>query len=1056
MEHLVANSGLQFITQEIELSPMEGYLFPETNRQLRYTFFDSTFRDPVLDTEETVFDYCIRRDDKCIRLQELLKSDSALVCNADGNYAIEKDGLPEVRADLNANLFDCITKDVYTISNLSSYKLKLSNDSQERVDAFRLLLDKWLPMPMFCQDFDGGTNAAFPMSWCRLKMNIVSEDKKCGVLRLRLVWAFDTSLGDDFSVERPVFFESESDSKVYTLCNRAGSLFKFFFTSRSDGAGCVCSNATEYLSRLCGIDLSAENLPERFKFVGYYIYLVNLLRLKTSFEVTLYRKDCTFDIPVDMVLDIGNSRTCGTLFENGSFSSGKMLELRNLSRPWITDNRSFDMRLVFRKADFGNDIITEDESLFAWKSFVRVGQEAKDLIYNAYRYDGLSQKTTDYSSPKRYLWDNKPFSGKWEFLVSNDDPLNVRQTDSVYISGLSKLFGSDGSYTGASQPSFGQDCKYSRSSLMTFVFIEIFQQAMMQINSVKFRNASGNIDCRRVLRNVIITAPTAMPLVEQQKLRQCAVDAYNALMTLYAELTPIRIVPSPLELAVKDDSGNLTAHSWTYDEATASQFVYLYAEIAQKYNGEAKLIIEAKGKKRTDLADTGYDQKALTIGSIDIGAGTTDLMICAYENMSEDQAKLKPVPLFWDSFYLAGDDIIKNIILRIIIEGNADDDSKVGSIRSVLLNRMLMKSDAELRSLKSANKKYAFRKLMDDILNASDKAQRRERIVSYVDNLIKDFFGTDSGNMDLEDRRCRSDFNTQVSVPIAQKLLDLLHSERPSRVYSFNELFDANRPGEHLLQHFEDHFGFSLEEIQWRYSPDEVAAQVRSTMEPLMKQLSIVLSSFGVDVLILAGRPSSLPPIAELFLKYYPVSPDRVISLNNYNVGSWYPFANPEGYFYDQKSVVAVGAMVGYLASTSGFRGITLDFSELISKMTSTANYIGKYDPDRFEVRNSVLTPRKGSVSLTVDSFPYYLGCKQLDASFYQARPLYAIYNHSGKTPLSLQIERSYSENKEQVKLNDVYDTDGNSVRLSEVELVQQSVSDDCFWMDNGAFKFLK
>ena len=79
------------------------------------------------------------------------------------------------------------------------------------------------------------------------------------------------------------------------------------------------------------------------------------------------------DIYVDLVLDIGNSRTCGILFEEGEFTKGKMLELRDLSSPWIFyENKTFDMRVVFRKADFGNDIVL-DEEMFQWKSFVRKG-----------------------------------------------------------------------------------------------------------------------------------------------------------------------------------------------------------------------------------------------------------------------------------------------------------------------------------------------------------------------------------------------------------------------------------------------------------------------------------------------------------------------------------------------------------------------------------------------------------------------------------------------------------------------------------------------------------
>lgn len=138
-------------------------------------------------------------------------------------------------------------------------------------------------------------------------------------------------------------------------------------------------------------------------------------------------------MPVDLVLDIGNSRTCGVLFEEGDFTKSKMLELRNLSKPWISyENKSFDMRIAFRKADFGNDIVL-DEDIFQWKSFIRIGEEARQLVYQSLEEEGVSEKTTNYSSPKRYLWDHKEYEGQWENLITNEDPFNVLLSNEISV-----------------------------------------------------------------------------------------------------------------------------------------------------------------------------------------------------------------------------------------------------------------------------------------------------------------------------------------------------------------------------------------------------------------------------------------------------------------------------------------------------------------------------------------------------------------------------------------------------------------------------------------------
>ena len=76
--------------------------------------------------------------------------------------------------------------------------------------------------------------------------------------------------------------------------------------------------------------------------------------------------------------------------------------------------------------------------------------------------------------------------------------------------------------------------------------------------------------------------------------------------------------------------------------------------------------------------------------------------------------------------------------------------------------------------------------------------------------------------------------------------------------------------------------------------------------------------------LLLTGKPSSFKKVRELFVKNLPVSPDRIISLNKYRVGRWYPFSDDIGYFSDTKTIVSVGALIALMSERleklSGFR----------------------------------------------------------------------------------------------------------------------------------------
>ncbi len=323
---------------------------------------------------------------------------------------------------------------------------------------------------------------------------------------------------------------------------------------------------------------------------------------------------------------------------------------------------------------------------------------------------------------------------------------------------------------------------------------------------------------------------------------------------------------------------------------------------------------------------------------------------------------------------------------------------------------------------------------------------------------MDDFFAKDKNTQSARHRKLRAEFNTQISVPIAQKMMDLLRNKNPYKAYSFDEIFNKYVPSEYLLSHFENHFGFSFTELLWTFDPAKISSLIQSVMEPLLKQISIIIDAFNCDVLILAGRPTSLDAITSLFLKFFPISPDKLVCLNNTGIGHWYPFENdPCG----QKAVVAVGALVAHLASRYGFKGLSLDLSEMKWNMKSTANYIGEYDSGK--VKRSVLTPKIDNAIIEISNLktPTYIGCKQYDAITYQARPIYVIKRTDPKsdaflkykTPLKIELTRDY-ENKEVIKIVSITDANGVSVNSKLLEIRPQSIVDDGFsWLDKGGFE---
>ena len=62
----------------------------------------------------------------------------------------------------------------------------------------------------------------------------------------------------------------------------------------------------------------------------------------------------------------------------------------------------------------------------------------------------------------------------------------------------------------------------------------------------------------------------------------------------------------------------------SWDEATCTQLVYLYNEITEKFQGDARHFFALMGRKR------GADAPSLRIANVDIGGGTIDLSITTF------------------------------------------------------------------------------------------------------------------------------------------------------------------------------------------------------------------------------------------------------------------------------------------------------------------------------------------------------------------------------------------------------------------------------------------
>ena len=247
--------------------------------------------------------------------------------------------------------------------------------------------------------------------------------------------------------------------------------------------------------------------------------------------------------------------------------------------------------------------------------------------------------------------------------------------------------------------------------------------------------------------------------------------------------------------------------------------------------------------------------------------------------------------------------------------------------------------------------------------------------------------------------------------------------------------------------------------------------------------------SYACDIVLLSGRPASLPAIRDIFLKYYSVSPNRLIVLNDYYVGDWYPFGENTGYIKNAKTIVAMGGVIGHYASElSNLNKFIINLDLLKENLKSTVNFIeASREGQPIEY---FITPDQNRGDLTVSSIPETLNVRQIGMDSYPCRALYsidfnrhkmadkirkkAILGNEGcptdakvmglvneaidalkkRMPFKMTIERD-NEDKENLSISAITDKDGNDIMDGNLEIHIQSLGvDEQYWLDSGAFDF--
>jgi hypothetical protein len=929
---------------------------------------------------------------------------------------------------------DSINAEAYTIYGLlepsrirREFIREVPEDEVYRIrgrEALDICLGHWIPLPYF--RIRHNTRDPFhhgPEHWCRamLERLPLEEDGFTHALTL----AFDTTEADYESgdyVQPHLVDASDNGSERFKCVIEKRQAPKFFTSS-------LLNDWMFNLYWLPGVSRSSANY--RLRHLGVYHVFIQLLKEAEALpEVGLLSG--ANRIEVGLTLDIGNSRTCGLICEKSrpydsapfDFTLARKLRIRNLSSPQQVCDDPFEMQVAFAEERFGNEASEEAGSVFSWPSLLRVGPEAIALtsIFESADYQATM------SSPKRYLWDRNAVKVPW-IKVDRDGRLGYHTDVDVRKSamyGIAQYMTSEGRVIGPKDRDRwfpATESRYSRSSLMTMAIYEILLHAISQINDPDFRRDMGNSTFRRVLKDVVITCPTAMTIQEQYQLRKAAGDAIYLLERSAGNKLNVNEIKVHPDLPNIDPDSSLE-NPWKVDEATCSQLAYLYGELVHKFHGNKDLFFKIWGKDRSKVGS--QPQRSVNIASIDIGGGTTDLMICNYQNdITSELPVVQPDPLFWEGFNIAGDDIVRRIIELLLLP--------------------------------------------------AIETELKERGGSQIGNTLSQLFGQNSGGQTAQQKIYRRQFANQVAAPFAYVALDhIISNGSLNEEIQIGEIFKQYpRPKNGLIEYINKTIArntgileFDLESLRVQLNNAQINQGVRDIMTEVINQLGHLIAQFDCDLILLSGRPSRLPVIREVLLESLLFSPDKIVCLGDYRFGQWYPFANSGGYVKDPKSTVCVGALVAYLNDCGRLPGMRFELSKLHG-IASTATFIGVMDSakERINEDDVLVGPERNGGEFRFFGEPVVIGFRQLQIPDWIASPLYVfdfldeeskskVYAEGNRYPFKVTVRRQ-GITGEFLDLKDftVIDAAGRMIENRRFEFaLRTTIKHQLHWRDSGSF----
>ncbi|MBX3230050.1 MAG: virulence factor SrfB [Labilithrix sp.] len=718
-------------------------------------------------------------------------------------------------------------------------------------------------------------------------------------------------------------------------------------------------------------------------------------------KIRFSRLEASQPIPVSLVLDLGNSRSTALLVEGrGEGVFGVPLEMRSLGNPLATSQEAFDSRITFLPSPWDKTVfpVATGES-FQWPSVARMGREALDrALETPHRYQ------CTLSGPKRYLWDDRLTDERWFFAtkIGQVAPGQGGEHRPVFGKILKYLpEESGGTFLREDGPQTPADPRYAPRAMMMFALVEILCQAYAQINGAEYRMYQGKEGNPRVLKHLVLTYPSAMREEERR--------VYDVLVR-NAVLLACHVLNIRPELRPNYNPQTQQFDPFLFvDEALAAQMVFVYQEVQGTFSGSMEELVSVYG----------HETKTLRVASVDIGGGTTDVMVAEYEDkLPGTGTSLSIKKLFQDGVSIAGDEVCRAIVEDVVFP---------------------------------------------QILHQLPTQQAKSRLLHL--------FGEGDAGHGSAWRTLRARLVPYLWMPLARCYWSVaegfqLPNHTPDRHYMVSTIFEtfglpAASPailgeGDKFLEHeVEGWPGF--QNLFFRFDALEVERAIERVLREPLRRYADILAQFDVDLLVLAGRTSAIPCIKRLFTNEMPVSPPRIRSMAKYKVGEWYPSKwKDQGTIRDPKSTVTAGAAVLHLASRNKLPGFLIDD---IVEAEQRPIYGLYQDVEPHIARANELFPGGANESQPfVYTHGMRVGFRNVDSQEMEGSPLLEV------RPANADVESALLEDRVAIRFGRARD---GSIQITNVQsqrntyqfdagdftLALKTAAFDRYWLDTGVFK---